>query len=363
MKKIITVLILISFIGTPLTIFAQATPSVDSLSGTSPSNNNYSTTPSGSPGVNSTNSDVTSGAPKAIIVTDGAPKAAPITGPVNVGSAIGSAGTCGISQILSSGVKNFVTKSFGSVLENPLLTPVNNIPETAKNVGLNVMGGVSWDAIGYCLVNSVIEYIGHATVQWINSGFNGSPVFVDDPGQFFQNIADIEAGQFLGEISSGYLCGPIQAPVKINLSNSYNNRTSPYDRRGSCTFSGISGNLDQFISGDSFSWVDMVSYSRPQNNTYGATVLGEIELNRRLANAIGTESKLLDWGRGFLSFKDPETGKISSPGSLIQEQINDRLGSAGRRLEVADEFDEIVNALVNQLIKIAINEVTQATRN
>ena len=66
----------------------------------------------------------------------------------------------------------------------------------------------------------------------------------------------------------------------------------------------------------------------------------------------------MDWGRGFLSFKDPETGEITSPGTIIEKQVNQRLGSGERRLEIADEFDEIVNALINQLIKIALSEVT-----
>ena len=117
------------------------------------------------------------------------------------------------------------------------------------------------------------------------------------------------------------------------------------------------------MSGENFSWDDWMSYTQnPYNNPFGATIYGQIELNKRIASSLGIQSTLLDWGGGFFSSKDPKTGEIRTPGSVIEKQLNDRLGSGQRRLEIADEFDEVVNALVNQLIKIAISEVTQSTQ-
>jgi hypothetical protein len=320
MKKITSILILVVLMASPLHVFAQTTT------------NNLNTTQAA-----------------------GARNGATSTSSGSADSAAGGLGSCAVGSMLSNVVQSQVSGLISSVTEQTEV-PTNPVDITNKETG-GVLG-VSWDAIGFCLINSIIEYIGTATVQWINSGFQGNPVFVENPEQFFADVADIEAGNFLGEISSGYLCGPIQSPVRINLANSYNNRISPYSQRGQCTFSGISGNLDQFISGQSGNWQDFISYQRPQNNTYGATVSAQLELDKRIAQAINTESQLLAWGRGFLSFKDPETGEISSPGSVIEQQLNDRLGSGQRRLEIADEFDEIVNALVNSLIKIAISEVT-----
>lgn len=276
------------------------------------------------------------------------------------GAAAQSLGGCAVGSMLSGLLKSSVSSLTSSLNPSDTDVRVNETRIRAKEVGDLGNLGVSWDSIGFCLINSIIQYIGQSTVQWINSGFQGNPVFVDNPEQFFSDIADLEAGRFLGEISNGYLCSPIQAPVRLNIANTYNNSISPYSNRGRCTFSGISGNMESFLSGNSFSWQDWISYSRPSNNTYGATVSAQLELDKRIASALGTESKLLDWGRGFLSFKDPETGKISSPGTIIEGQINSRLGSSERRIEMADEFDEVVNALVNQLIKIAISEITDS---
>ncbi len=262
--------------------------------------------------------------------------------------------SCSIGGALGNFVKNQISGFIGSAL-NIFEVPVGDNIVRGKEVGVL---GISWDQLGWCLVNFIIESIGAATVAWINGGFQGNPVFVEDPEQFFADIADIQAGAFLGELSNGFLCSPIQNIVRVNLAQSYNSQFSPY---GACTFTAVSGNLESFMSGQSgFNWVDWQSYTQePYNNPFGATLGGQIQLDQRISSALGLQTNQLDWGAGFLSSRDPVTGKITSPGSVIEKQVNERLGSGQRRLEIADEFDEIVNALVNQLIKVAISEMTQ----
>lgn len=266
----------------------------------------------------------------------------------------GGFGACAGSGAVANFIKGKISSYVGSIASTDVL--VNESVMRGKDTG--ILGAVSWDQLGWCLVNATIESVGAATVQWINGGFQGNPVFVQDPGQFFADVADIQAGAFINELSNGFLCEPIRNVVRVNLANNYNGQIGGYSPQ--CTFTGAAGNLEQFMAGDSFSWADWDSYTQnPQNNPFGATLAGQVELDRRIASALGVQSKVLDWGVGFLSSKDPETGKITSPGSLIQDGLNDRLGSGQRRLEIADEFDEIVNALVNQLVKVAISEMTQ----
>ncbi len=274
------------------------------------------------------------------------------------GNAASGISGCVLSGALANVVKNYVSNlvsnAIGSVVGGEVPTADNAI--RGKETGTIV--GISWDQIGYCAVNEIIAEIGRATVAWINSGFEGNPVFVDNPEQFFADIADIQAGNFLNEVSNGFLCSPIKNIVRVNLATRYNSSVSPYQSQ--CTFSSVSGNVEQFMSGETFSWEDWYSYTQvPSNSAYGATIQGNIELDSRIAQSLGVQSKLLDWGRGFLSFTDPETGKVSSPGSIVEGQLNQRLFSGESRLQLADEFDEIVTALVNQLVKVAISEVTQ----
>jgi hypothetical protein len=275
---------------------------------------------------------------------------------INLVAGGGNYASCLAAGAISGVVKKAVQKTLGSVLKTEV--PNADAELRGKDTGLVILGVPfpSWDQIGWCLANSVLESIGDATVAWINSGFQGNPAFVTDPSRFFLDIADQQAGAFLGEISNGFLCGPIKNIVRVNLASNYNN--SMYAPR--CTFSAVSGNLEQFMSGETFSWDDWMSYTQnPSNNPFGATLAGQIELDQRIAASLGVQSTLLEWGGGWLSHTDPKTGKITSPGSMIQDVANQRLGSGQRRLEIADEFDEITTALVNQLIKTAINEITQ----
>jgi hypothetical protein len=256
-------------------------------------------------------------------------------------------------------VKNQIASIVGSVTGGTTRVPTGNAVIEGKETGSFL--GISWDQLGWCMVNSLIAAIGAATVAWINSGFQGNPVFVTDPGQFFADVADQQAGIFLDQLTNGFLCSPIKNLVRVNLANSYNGSINPYGQQ--CTFSNIS-EMNNFMQGapGSFNWLSWSQYTQnPDNNPVAASIKGQIVLDSRIAQTIGLQQNQLAWGKGFLSSKDPVTGKITSPGSVIEKQINDRLGSGQRRLEIADEFDEVVNALVNQLIKVAISEMTGQT--
>lgn len=349
--KIIMSAVFLTFI-TPQVIFAQT------------SNNAGNT--------NTTNT--TSAPPRAILIDETTLQPVQVNTNNQAGAALDGTGTSGSASISSktaasslgtcvgaSGITSFVQTQIGSLVGSIASSEVPTADNAVrgKETGTLTSGYISWDSLGYCAINSIIEAIGAATVNWINSGFQGNPVFVDNPEQFFADIADIEAGRFLNDISNGFLCTPIKDIVRVNLATQYNKSINP--SKGQCTFSGVAGNLDQFVSGETFSWQDWFSYTQnPSNNPFGATIYGSIELDQRLAQSLGTQTKLLDWGRGFLSFEDPETGKVKSPGAVIEGQINQRLFNGESRINIADEFDEVVTALVNQLVKVAINEVTSS---
>lgn len=343
LKKITAPLLILSFLIAPLSAFAQVPPRAIPVDETTLAPINLSNSQAGASIYGANRSGVTA----------------------DLGGAVGSFTECAALGALSTAIQKAVgdalATAFGSVVSTEV--PINDSQQRAKESGISIAGVPvlpSWDQVGWCAVNSVIESIGAATVQWINTGFQGNPAFVQDPEQFFADVADIQAGIFLNQVSSGLLCTPIKNWVRISLATSYN---SSINYAPQCSFTDISGNLEQFMSGETFSWTDWLSYTQnPYNNPYGATIYSQIEIDKRIANALGTQSTLLQWSGGFLSKKDPETGKITSPGSVIQEQLNQRLFSGQKRLEIADEFDEVVTALVNQLIKIAVSEVTQAAQ-
>ncbi len=265
-----------------------------------------------------------------------------------------------------------------------LAVPTSDVVLGPKEAGISVFGvtlPISLDGLAYMAANVVIAQITDSIVTWIDSGFQGSPAFIEDPGAWFLETADMVSGAFIEELGAeDLLCDPF-APIRITLSYNYN-RSFPRDYR--CKLSDVIENVEnfaKFTAGDFTgqggwqSWFNITQ--NRQNNPYGVYFGAQIELDRRIANAIGRESDTLNQGKGFLSMRrckvwdtangqEPgpnnptsgtlqhdckEYGPIETPGSIVEDQLNRALGSELNRIEVADEINEILSALVNQLVK------------
>lgn len=256
-----------------------------------------------------------------------------------------------------------------------------------KEVGVSVFGvavpGTSMDSLLIMVSKKLISRIVDSTVKWINSGFDGNPAYVHNPSEYFSNIADGVAGEFIQGSDLGFLCSPFQASIKLSLTTQYY-EPKPFQ----CTLTEVIGNIenfyDDFSQGGWDAWFSMTQ--EPTNNPYGAYLKAKIELDSRLASAIGIKQEQLSWGKGFLSFEkcppnsvtitDPNSGgekctdtngapvnkTITTPGTVIEGQLSNVLGTGVRQLELADEFDELVGALVSQLLERTIFNSTSGLR-
>jgi len=83
-----------------------------------------------------------------------------------------------------------------------------DIVQAAKEMGL--------DLVGWMIPKMIIQRMTASTVNWINSGFEGSPTYVTDPESYFTDIGDKIAGQYIfTNPNLSFLCGPIKAKIKI----------------------------------------------------------------------------------------------------------------------------------------------------
>ena len=242
---------------------------------------------------------------------------------------------------------------------------------TAKStVSLEVKEQVL-DGIMVGVGKQIISHITQSIVNWINSGFEGGPAFVADPGAFFTDVADQVTGQFIDRLGLDFLCGsftiPIQAALRLNFDYGGAQGQSAI-KRYRCTASAVVDNVSSgnIVNLDSFFDVAVST----NNNPYGAYLAAQQDLELQILNQrvnLGTE---LNWGNGFLSQKKDcdENGqncRSVTPGSLVEDQLVNVFGSGLRQLELADEINEIVNALANQLINTMIDKglsgLSQAT--
>ncbi len=257
-----------------------------------------------------------------------------------------------------------------------------------------------FDAFAFGFMNYAIQRISASTVNWINSGFRGSPSFVTNPGRFLEDTANLTVGSFIqSDPRLNFLCGPIQNQVRIALINSYRQNNLMWQ----CTLTDAIGNMQDFMDDfDRGGWDKFFEISqRPQNNPIGAYIMAESALNNQLTQKLNLQQQELNWGRGFLSFKkctrweklpgidpnsvlgssmnvdtpdgsmnlsSPEGSMIcakeetQTPGAAIEGQLNNALGAGLGRLQVADEINEIVGALLTQLANKALGGLLGLSR-
>jgi hypothetical protein len=210
-----------------------------------------------------------------------------------------------------------------------------------------------------------IEQITTSVVDWINSGFDGQPSFVQDYEQFFTDVADKAAGQYIEGSGLAFLCSPFQLQVKIAIAQSYANRKS--SSASSCTLTNVVGNVEEFLNGNfaAGGWGGFLSLTTmPINNPYGAYIHGQISLGNEIASAqASAQANIKD---GFIGSKEEYDcqvrvnsqgvaerrckERIVTPGTILENALIDTNNQTLLSLNLADNFDEIIGALVQQLM-------------
>jgi hypothetical protein len=282
----------------------------------------------------------------------------------------------------------------GSVTSDPIVAGFAGSLSTAYQARKGVGGsGIGLDTLAWQIGKIAIQTMTKSTVNWINSGFNGSPAFVTDLQAHLQGVGDVVAGALLNQIaSSAGLKSPFQSQLVDALTTAYflSTADSVTARVGNYNLNQYSPNDAAFLRGNFAeggwtAWYHAIT--NPQNNPFGAEIVLEDDLHMKVTEAQGNAQVQLNWGQGFLSWcgdgvttqsslptigsdgsvtenpvntsknaqassclkSDGSVGTIKTPGSVIQSQINQTLGLTGDTLVTADEFNEVIGALMSQL--------------
>ena len=222
------------------------------------------------------------------------------------------------------------------------------------------------DGIGWAIAKQMVSSMTQSLLNWINSGFQGSPAFITDLNGFLLDALDTAAGQYIKSLGGigEFICSPFRLDVQAALSINYAAARSgmpsgPSDP--SCKLSDIGNNIEDFMNGSMTDWGQWLTItSNPQNTPFGAYLEAEAKLNIKLRNEAGQEIEIASWSDGFLSKRVCEmiegqaAGKgancrITTPGKVISEALTFQLSTGPRTLIEADEINEIIGALINQL--------------
>ncbi len=304
---------------------------------------------------------------------------------------IGPSGWSAIAHAISGGV------TAGATTANAVNSTAYNIKEFIAK------------PLAVLFAKNILRGITAQTVTWINTGFKGNPAYLTDPEQFFLSQADNIASTFL-TIVTPRLCSPFRAQVRLALVQNYMQETAP---QGICTLGGIERNFNNFTNdfeqGGWDSWFMVTQNSN--NNPYGSYQNAKNTLSAQIGNKQVLKNKELDQGGGFLSFKkcakrgnvarrtlevtrrgicekiipfgepgggtclkygpdikEGEDGEVVdedvclkeetvTPGSVIGAQLNKVVSSPVLQLELVNDVNQIVGALMQQLFESVLGGI------
>ena len=294
-----------------------------------------------------------------------------------VGAAAG-AGTAATVAGVASGLPvsdNLTHVQLGYVMTTTGVTAATQTSNSYRDNFLNCMTRT----IG----RAIVDQITAGVVNWINSGFNGQPAFVQNYQQFFTNVADQAAGAYIQGSALSFLCSPFSLQIKIAIAKSYANRNAA----ASCTLSRVSQNIQGFMNGNfaAGGWAGLLQFTTvPTNNPFGAYAYAQVGLQSAIGSAQANANRNITPG-GFINFvklsgctnpgDDGNTvngglflspsqaaggnyppgckGTITTPGKIIESSLETSLGTPARMLEqagISGSFDAIISALITQLV-------------
>lgn len=289
----------------------------------------------------------------------------------------GKAGCTAAKAAVGAGAQAVVDATQGSAV--PVIdhanAKINTV--TAKSTTALETKECILDGLIVSIREALIAMITQSIIEWINNGFEGAPAFLTDLKGFLGNVADQVSLNFLNGTELGFLCTPFQAQIKLSLSVAQ----APFTQQVQCSLGDVTDNIEGFLGGN-FSQGGFPALFRlsleTQNNPYGAWLMSKDELEGRIASAQSVGIFDLQLGKGLFSSgtctgaapadghkittsADCEANNgdwtVSTPGTVIEHQLNNTIGSGQRQLELADEIDEIISALMAQLAQKALTSL------
>lgn len=259
----------------------------------------------------------------------------------------------------------FVVVSSGLI--NPGVARAQGVPIDTKLNYHSIMDNLkdfALDRIATAIAKQILHQMTMSVVNWINSGFNGSPAFLTNPEAYFLDVADQLTGEFITTGPLRGLCSPFGIDVRLAIASGQTGY-GQWERRYTCTLGTIiknvqkgatvnvdvvqtrngatlndimngnildnsqqlsingqsanqfgesvqtaSGAMDEFMSGDFRKGGFPALYSvilEPQNSYYGAYLWGNSDLMAKQAQKEAAINQDLDRGGGFLSWKNCQT--------------------------------------------------------
>lgn len=244
-----------------------------------------------------------------------------------------------------------------------------------KELGLD---GIAW-TVTKMLVGDVIGDLR----SFVNSGFFGDELLITDPDAFFAKLSRDVTTAFMSEVSDADIYTPLKGDILKLLSRSY----TPYSEYAKSSLEDILVNPDAFEDGffEGGGWTGFLARTvMPENSAIGQGFMAAEEHARQVENALGNVESELEQSGGLLSLPgkclEPVgvdknlDGTINAddgcarwerltPGQFITGTLSDALGSPLDSLENADEVEEFLASMIQNLVMSLLSDGISSLAN
>lgn len=240
-----------------------------------------------------------------------------------------------------------------------LFVPVLDSPNLAKNTvtaasTASLKAKSLFDAVATAAIKAVIRVLRDSIKRWIITGRFELPVFSGSFSIDAAKIAENAARIFLSELTGINFCQGFSTPSIENFAFNFSLSIA-------CTLPARVNNqyTDTLIAlttnPSSLSLEERLALADPQNNDVYAYVRTIDEQARRIAQAAAAYAAEYAAGQGFLGIRDPRTGKISTPGSIVAEEIKvSQVVAPHLGAELADDVQTAVGQIIDTAVRVLL---------
>ncbi len=239
----------------------------------------------------------------------------------------------------------------------------------ATNKTTNCLNGIA-----YAVAKNTLAQVTNKTLNWVNTGLNGNPLYVQNKGSFLTTIANKQVKSYLAALpqTDSIFGNALESGIRQGITGRSDGMLNVYPNTPQAQ--SYKSFLTDFTSGG---WD---SFLNPSYNAIGALFTATDTLDKSIASQKQDASDEIQRNNGFLDMKHcvkyadsnftqtstAISGGLSSnptcvqwqtdtPGSVIAAQVQTITTSPVRQLEYADKINEVLggffDSFVNSLLQ------------
>lgn len=246
----------------------------------------------------------------------------------------------------------------------------SNVPTTDSEQAKGNWVECVLDSLANVLKRAVVRTLVSSTVEWINNGFEGRPAYGQNISKMMKDTLDGVLGDAIYSTEYlKFLCSDFELPLKFALQLEFaSSTTEEFRYRPVCRISDIAENVQGSID-------DTVNYYSDLNNIFDINFYGQEniyqtyfalrdEIQKVSDERAGRKTQELDRNKGFFSYRkckdggtykgtkeDEKNCPVTTPGDVLASKLAKATNTEGEELISADEFNEIIGAVLSQLFQ------------